>query len=798
MDRPGKNTDLFTPRQPEARRIVLPYAVTIFLSAFLLFQVQLLLAKSILPWFGGAASVWTTCMLFFQTLLLVGYSYAHWLAQRPRLATQGRIHLLALGVAAGALMLTGLAWGTPLLPDGSWKPRPDSMPVWHIFILLSVTVGLPYLVLSATGPLLQAWFSAQGSGRSPYRLYAVSNLGSLLGLLTYPFLIEVFVPLRGQALIWACGYALFTAGMGWSAWRMTRVGGHAPPLRVGRADNAAPRPGRYEYLVWFALPACASVLLLAITNQMSQEIAVNPFLWVLPLCLYLASFILCFDSERWYWREAYLLLLVPALALVTLVLVGGVRASILAQISILSIALFIVCMVCHGELVRLKPAPHRLTAFYLTLTAGGAAGGMFVGLLAPALFTGFFELPMALWMTAAVLFVVLWRERGSALQRLPRTAAAGALAAAVLLAAFVFADDSLEGGGSALDLLQSAPLLSLGIAVAVLMLAAVAGWMYWQRKTRAVTAGPMWMASLLVFGIAQIGVARAPLADAALTARNFYGMVQVLVEEEAGSGVRILKLRHGRILHGYQYLDAARRLAPGAYYHRNSGIGLALLHHPRRQNAETLHIGVIGLGAGMLAAYGRAGDRLRFYEINPQVIRLAASPSAPFTYLRDSAARIEVVTGDARLALEAELAHGGAQGFDVLVVDAFSSDAIPVHLLTLEALELYFKHLGPQGILALHVSNRYLDLVPVVARLANQLDAGYSVIETNGDARGREWAATWVLVSRTRDILATPAIADAAVTPQPQPAPLWRDDFSNLFQALRRMPPGGINPLSDL
>jgi hypothetical protein len=735
-------------------------------------------------------------MLFFQTLLLIGYSYSHWLVQRPRLATQGRIHLLALSVAAIALILTGLAWGMPLLADASWKPGPENSPVWHILILLCVTVGLPYLVLSATGPLLQAWFSVHEPGRSPYRLYALSNLGSLLGLLTYPFLIEVFVPLRGQALIWSIGYALFTAGMGWSAWRMAHTGNNMTSSSVSNADESAPRPGRRDYLLWFALPACASVLLLAITNQMSQEIAVNPFLWVLPLCLYLTSFILCFDSDRWYWREVYLLLLIPALALATLVLVGGVRTPVLAQIGILSAALFVVCMVCHGELVRLKPAPRHLTAFYLTLTAGGAAGGMFVGLLAPALFTGFFELPIALWLTAALLFVVLRRDSGSPLHRLSATAAYAVLAAVLLVAVFVFGDDPSDWIEFLPDPVQAIPLLILSLVSVALLLTAVAGWMYWHRQTHATTAWPVWISSLLVFGIAQIGVAHAPLADAALTARNFYGVVQLLELAEADTGVTVLKLRHGRILHGLQVMDEARRHEPYGYYHRRSGIGLALLHHPRRLHGESLNIGVIGLGSGMLAAYGRAGDRMRFYEINPHVIRLAASPTAPFTYVRDSAARTEVVTGDARLALEAELLRGSPRGFDVLAVDAFSSDSIPVHLLTVEALTLYFKHLGPQGILALHVSNRYLDLVPVVARLAQELDVDYRVIEA--EEHGREWSATWVLLARARDILTYPAIDGASVAEAPLAAPLWRDDFSNMFQALRLMPTGGSNPLSDL
>jgi hypothetical protein len=780
---------------PERRGVILPYAITIFLSAFLLFQVQLLLAKSILPWFGGAASVWTTCMLFFQILLLVGYSYSHWLAQRPRLATQGHIHLLALSVAAIALILTGITWGMPLLADASWKPGPNSSPVWQILILLGAAVGIPYLVLSATGPLLQAWFSVREPGRSPYRLFALSNLGSLLGLLTYPFLIEVFVPLRGQALIWSISYALFTAGMGWSAWCMARSGNTM--LSSSNVDNAVPQPGRRDYLLWFALPACASILLLAITNQMSQEIAVNPFLWVLPLCLYLASFILCFDSERWYWREVYLLLLIPALALTTLVLVGGVRASALAQVGILSCALFVVCMVCHGELVRLKPAPRHLTAFYLTLTAGGAAGGVFVGLLAPVLFTGYFELPIALWLTAALLFVVLWQESGSPLQRLPLAVAMGALATAMLLVIFVFIEDLPTTNTSVHDSNQAAPLLPAFIAAGALVVLASVLWkIRAPQQPRANPVRSVWLASLIVFCFAQLGVAYAPIIDATFTARNFYGVVQVVKEIETETNALVLSLRHGRILHGLQYLEGPRRHKPSAYYHPRTGIGLAILQHPRRQNSEAMHIGVIGLGAGMLAAYGRAGDRLRFYEINPQVIRLAASADAPFTYVRDTAARVVVVAGDARLTLEAELGHGGPQGFDVLAVDAFSSDSIPVHLLTREAVALYLAHLAPDGVLAIHVSNRYLDLVPIVWRIGRELELATAVIEVDGDSPG--WHSIWVLLTRDAATLQKPAIAQAASREIPPPAPLWRDDYSNLFQALQFEPSALDSPLADL
>jgi len=357
----------------------------------------------------------------------------------------------------------------------------------------------------------------------------------------------------------------------------------------------------------------------------------------------------------------------------------------------------------------------------------------------------------------------------------------------------VYVEDLPEQVASVLE----AALWPAGIAaVALLVLVTVLWKMRVHRWWRAVTAKPMWLASLLVFGIAQLGVAFAPLADAALTARNFYGVVQVLVEQKAGTDALLLSLRHGRILHGYQYIGAARRDEPGGYYHPRSGIGLALLQHPRRQNGEAMHIGVIGLGAGMLAAYGHAGDRMRFYEINPHVIRLAASPDAPFTYVRDTAARVEVVAGDARLALDAELLRDGPQGFDVLAVDAFSSDSIPVHLLTREAVALYMAHLAPHGVLAIHVSNRYLDLVPIVWRIARNFELAAAVIDADGDRDS--WHSTWVLLARDAATLQTPEIARAAATEIPRPAPLWRDDYSNLFQALHFAPPALNSPLADL
>jgi hypothetical protein len=367
----------------------------------------------------------------------------------------------------------------------------------------------------------------------------------------------------------------------------------------------------------------------------------------------------------------------------------------------------------------------------------------------------------------------------------------------MLLVIFVFIEDLPTTNTSVHDSNQAAPLLPAFIAAGALVVLASVLWkIRAPQQPRANPVRSVWLASLIVFCFAQLGVAYAPIIDATFTARNFYGVVQVVKEIETETNALVLSLRHGRILHGLQYLEGPRRHKPSAYYHPRTGIGLAILQHPRRQNSEAMHIGVIGLGAGMLAAYGRAGDRLRFYEINPQVIRLAASADAPFTYVRDTAARVVVVAGDARLTLEAELGHGGPQGFDVLAVDAFSSDSIPVHLLTREAVALYLAHLAPDGVLAIHVSNRYLDLVPIVWRIGRELELATAVIEVDGDSPG--WHSIWVLLTRDAATLQKPAIAQAASREIPPPAPLWRDDYSNLFQALQFEPSALDSPLADL
>jgi hypothetical protein len=784
---------------------MLPYAITIFLSAFLLFEVQLFLAKYILPWFGGVPAVWTTCMLFFQVLLLGGYGYAHWLAGRRSAVTQRAIHLTLIGASLALLLVAAFTWGTPLLPDSGWKPAAEDAPILYILLLLSVSVGLPFFVLSATNPLLQAWFSRAHPGVSPYRLYSLSNLGSLLGLVSYPFAVEVLVPLRQQSWLWTAGYLAFCVGIVAAGWQVADHRKKA--VKKTSRDTQALSPGRVQYALWFALAACASVLLLATTNQMTQEIAVVPFLWMLPLTLYLLSFILCFDSDRWYSRQLYLPALLVMLALVTLLLEHGLKTHIFGQITVYSLALFVACMVCHGELARLKPNPRHLTAYYLAISFGGAFGGVFVGILAPYWFLGFWELPIGLVSCAALAVLVLWLDPKSYLRHGNNMPAYVVLTAALLLGGFVFSDKLIDvdstaslfaalGGGSLVLLAGAAGVLILatGVVGGLRPRRAAPGLLLgrWldsartdkQARTRLKTGSAV--AALLVFGAIHLTIAADPMEDTVRMTRNFYGLLAVMRDDADDPKEHALKLRHGRITHGLQYQAPERRLEPSTYYGPNSGISHAFRNHPKRLHAGTLRVAVIGLGTGTLAAYGRQGDDFCFYEINPDVVDLAYGRGATFTYLNDTPAAVSVVLGDARLTLEREAARNEPGDFDILAIDAFSSDSIPVHLLTREAFEIYLGRLADKGVLAIHISNRYVDLNPVVIRLAREFGLHIALIDSNGKEAPGEYSSDWVLLSKDRWVVNTPAIAAVTdKTAAKSGAPLWTDDYSNVFQVVR-------------
>lgn len=694
------------------------YPLTIFLSAFLLFLIQPLIGKYILPWFGGMPAVWSTSMLFFQVLLLAGYAYSHWIADKLPLRRQGRVHLVLLGISLIVLLIAFFAWETPITPGADWQPHDGDSPILRILAVLAVSVGVPYLVLSTTSSLLQAWFNRTHTDCSPYRLYALSNLGSLLGLVSYPFVIEPTFSIRAQANLWSVGYVAFALGCGYVAFRLLRSPDTTtnPKVRSSKTKVRS-RLGWERPLLWLALSSCASVLLLAATNQMTQDIAVNPFLWVLPLTLYILSLILCFANTKWYSRWFFVGLFV-ATFLYCGVLVEGNALHILVQLAVYALLLFIACMICHGEMVRLRPEPEHLTQFYLIVSLGGALGGVFVGLLAPLLFNDFWEFPLGLGVCWVLLFITWQMDKSSPLH--------GRMSLSVVL------------------------MMTLASAWLIFVM-----FKYVQSRSQAILEAN----------------------------RNFYGMVWVTERHFEETGDSAYYLGHGATRHGSQYTSEARRQEPTSYYSEEGGGGLTLLYYPRDEDG--LEIGVVGLGVGTLATYGRPGDVFRFYEINPDVIRLAEGAGGYFTYLEDTSASVEIVPGDARLSLEHELAEGEPQQYDVLVLDAFSSHSIPMHLLTRESFEVYLAHLKTEGVLAAHISTPHLNLQPVLAQLAEYFDMEAVLIEAEGDGQARD-DSLWVLMTRSMAFLNQPEIVERSLPVEDYGGRLrlWTDDYGNLFQIL--------------
>ena len=740
---------------------MLAYAVTIFTGAFLLFQVQPLIGKYILPWFGGGPGVWTTCMLFFQMLLLGGYAYAHFSSRWLRPRAQAILHLVLLAAAVALL---------PITPNDSWKPHGAENPTLHILALLAVSIGLPYFVLSATGPLVQQWFSRSRPGASPYRLYALSNAGSLLALVSYPFYFETHFTRPVQAGMWGWGLGVYVLCCGFCAVRVWKAGGQGREAGDGtdgtngtqssetrrlrqHGESRSMPPSASDYLLWLLLPACASALLLATTNKICQDVAVIPFLWVLPLALYLLTFIICFDSPRWYKRLPFGLALAAALGAIWWALFKSTQTSAILQIAIYAAGLLICCMVCHGELYRLKPDPRHLTGYYLMIAAGGALGGLFVAVIAPLIFTDYFELHCGLLLCGLLFLAVL--AKGLRAGADSRLAAGG--------------DGTPHGAlGTARPTLISAP-----TAVGGYNLSSPSA-----RLTRWRWVGcGLWAAGLLVLGVGLWLQAHRFANMTVSRFRNFYGVLTLSRQESAEADMRYFLLSHGRIQHGLQFVDPVRAAWPTAYYNERSGVGVTMGALP----AGARRIGLVGLGAGTLAAYGQAGDYLRFYEINPDVLRLAKSP---FTYLANCKAKVEVVLGDGRLSLERE----PAQNFDLLVLDAFTGDAIPVHLLTEQAFEVYERHIKTNGIIAFHISNGSLDLEPVVANLARRFNYASVIIEYS-PPRDQWWnqVSTWMLLSHNEALLNSPAIRESTRPAQAEAGtiPLWTDDFASLFQIIR-------------
>jgi spermidine synthase len=768
------------------------YALTIFTGAFLLFQVQPLIGKYILPWFGGGPGVWTTCMLFFQVLLLGGYAYAHFTSRWLKPRAQAVAHFVLLAAALALL---------PITPSDSWKPHGGGNPTLQILALLAVSLGLPYFVLSTTGPLIQQWFSRARPGVSPYRLYALSNVGSLLALVSYPFFFETHFTRKAQAGLWAWGLVAYVLCCGFCAvrlWKLEgrrqKVEGRMQKAEAGVAEQAPEataaainsQPSTLNYFLWLLLPACASVLLLATTNKLCQDVAVIPFLWVVPLALYLLSFIICFDSPRWYVRFPFTLALIAALGGLCWALFNGADLSLSRQVALYCGGLFVCCMVCHGELYRLKPDPRHLTGFYLMIAAGGALGGMFVAIAAPLLFTDYYELHWGLLLCGLLFLVVCATDRaafGSALE--PKAPCLQAswrwMACALTFLVFGGLDQAIAWLPAHTKALSKGFVIGLRIGMWTLVALGVASWIA-RRKFRGFRHWRFLTCAWLSLGLVALGVtlwmqARDTGSERVYRSRNFYGVLTVYEHEKKQPLSHYFLLQHGRITHGLQFADPVQATWPISYYGKDSGIGLAVDALP----AGPRRIGVVGLGTGTMAAFGRAGDYLRFYEINPQVLAVATSW---FSYLPKCPGNVEVAPGDARLSLERE----PPQHFDLLVLDAFSGDAIPVHLLTKEAFETYERHLNTNAIIAVHISNHYLNLEPVVINLARQF--GYKLASIDYEEADDEWwlyGSTWVLLSRSEQVINRPAIRDAAsvVNTNSTKVPLWTDDFASLFQILR-------------
>jgi len=668
------------------------YALTIFTSAFLLFLVPPLIATQILPWFGGSAAVWTTCLVFFQFLLLFGYAYSDWTTRKLTARRQAVLHL--------ALLATSLA-SLPIIAGADWKPAGDEDPTWRILGLLGATIGLPYFLLSTTGPLAQAWFARTFPAGTVYRLFALSNFGSLLALVSYPFVFEPWITTVAQSWVWSAAYVAFVALCAASAAYSLRGRSAAESHEAVTVPYAGPPPGPRDYISWLLLSAMGAFMLLAVTNHITHDVASVPFLWILPLTLYLLTFILCFEGRGWYQRRIFigpLLVIVCALAWALHEERGIMDIKEAVPLSL--VGLFVMCMFFHGELAARKPVPRYLTSFYLMVSLGGALGGIAVGLVAVKVLNTYYEFGIG-------------------------------LVATLLIAAYVT------------RLMHS--------AVPMLVLAAVGFTGY--------------------HVYAYIGYLA---KDTRVMTRNFYGALRVKDIGADGEKDAVRRLMHGVIMHGEQYRDPERRREPTTYYGATSGIARAI----KALDGSGMRVGVVGLGTGTLAVFGRPGDTYRFYEINPQVVDVA---NREFTFLGDSGAKIEHVLGDARLAMERE----PPQNYDLLVIDAFSSDSIPVHLITREALAVYLRHVKSGGVIAFHVTNRFLHLAPVVMRIAGEHDLHVALI--SDDAEDSDLARTdWALVTRDQALLERPEIAQYVGEIESIPGlQVWTDDFNNLFQILK-------------
>jgi len=704
------------------------YAITIFLSAFLLFQVQPMVARFILPWFGGSSLVWTTCMLFFQVFLVAGYAYSHVVSKFLSPRAQWILHLVIV-LAAVAIL--------PIRPVDSWKPLDGNMPTTRILILLAANVGLPFFILSTTGPLIQKWQSLTHPDRSPFRLFALSNFVSLLALISYPFVVERFLTVDQQSWLWSGTFLAFAVSVAYSGFvyqRTVKRGSDA----AGLVNQTSAQPQQEKavatssmtILLWIVLPMLASIQLLATTNFMTQEIGSHPFLWILPLALYLISFIICFDHERWYYRPLFFTGLVLSSIYACSVLAQGLGAGVLEQIVSYAAVSFFSAMCCHGELAKIKPPASQLTLFYLLISVGGALGGIMIALVAPVWLPNYYEFHICL---IAVLLVCV----GTFVVPKLRDWKAGELSAA----------------------------MQMGVRLSCFSAVVVTGYL------------------LYSFGKY---ISKDFAANVLTVQRNEYGVLKV----SNGDYRRVLY--NGHTLHGFQVNEKPTHDMPTSYYSPSSGLGQAIAYlqtDEPKTKTDGMSVGAIGLGTGTIAAWGRSQDTIRFYEINPKVVEMAENY---FDYLSNCKSKLDISLGDARIQLERETQRNDPK-YDLVVADAFSSDSIPMHLLTLEAVQLYQSRLKDGGIIALHTSNRYLRLENVVKRLGTEIGFQAVLIDDNSvrdtsetdDGDNPNSGSKWVLLTKNQAFLDSSYVKDNTTAwPDEKYSAFWTDDSSSLLPVM--------------
>jgi hypothetical protein len=685
---------------------MIKYIFTIFLGSFLLFLVQPMIAKFILPWFGGGAAVWNVSLIFFQTVLLGGYLYGHLATSFLNKKKQFYLHISILIISLLFL---------PIIPSLGWKPVNAGNPTLKILGLLLVTIGIPYLVLSTTSPLIQVWFSKEFEGKSPYRLYALSNIAALSSLFLYPVLIEPHITLKNQAYLWSALYAIYVLLTGFTIYKYSRLKEIKKEEFIDKIEKGL-KPNFKKHLRWIVFAMSGTIMLMAVTNQATQDIPPVPFLWVLFLAIYLISFILTFESDRWYNRKIFVPLFIVVLILGSLTKLSGPRLDLSFQIFIYSLTLFVSTMVAHGELSSSKPAPGYLTRFYLMISIGGALGGFFTAIVAPIIFTRYIEFYIGLGIILILLvYPLLKKPKQKVYKR------GGSIILRILFGAFSI-------------------ILLMGLVFLSFM------------KNKRVI----------------------------VESRNFYGVLSVKTDNlEKGE---ILILSHGRIVHGTQLKNEKYKHIPLTYYGYKSGIGL-LLKNKKEIFGRNLKIAAVGLGVGSVAAYGTPNDFIRFYEINPAVLKYA---NRYFTYLKDCRSQIDVVLGDARIQMENEIKKGRKHFYDVIIIDAFSGDSVPMHLITIEAMKIYLKLLKKDGVLAFHTSNNELKIEVLVYNMAKKLNLTPLRIKSGHERHMGILKSYWVLVSNNKNLQKVKAVKKGKIPWSKNiKQVIWTDNYGSLLQILK-------------